>query len=99
MTSVFVGAVSFSTLNEQFYGVNKLFNCWILELLDIMASKLKFLSNVHNISLCFIGLSIGLHTIANSEGTVKLGPELVIQMFYMCLILCVILFLYTVIAI
>lgn len=44
-----------------------------------MTGKLNFLSNVHNIPCCFIRLPNRSHTIANFEGTVKLGSELVIH--------------------
>lgn len=55
-----------------------------------MTGRLDFLSNVRTISPYFIGLPNGLYTVANSEGTVHLGPKLVIHNVYISLILCVI---------
>lgn len=79
-TSVFSGTmVAPPAVVDHLYG-NKSFIC----LLDFGASRRMtgrraFLSNIHVILPCFIGLPNGVHIVYNSEGTVKLGPKLVIH--------------------
>lgn len=48
-----------------------------------MTSRINFLTDIYSITPSPTGLPNRSHTIANSEGTMKLGPELVIhQLFY-----------------
>lgn len=44
-----------------------------------MTGTLEFENHIQRISPCFIGLLNGSQTIANSEGTLKLGPRLTIH--------------------
>lgn len=65
--------------NGYLYG-----NIEFIRLLDLGASqhmtgRFEFLSHIQHIAPCFSGLPNGSHTKANSEGAVKLGPDLVIH--------------------